>query len=177
LENAQISALAWNQIPVRHTVSETGHGRRESRSSKTLAVADNLGGLAFPDAAVAIRVHRRRKESGQPQTRETIYAVTSLDAHQATPAELATWIRGHRAIENSSHHIRDTTFGEDASTVHAGTSPRAMATFRNLAISALKTLDANNIIKTTRTIGAEPERALPILGISYQPDPSGLSMP
>jgi hypothetical protein len=76
-------------------------------------------------------------------------------------------------IENSSHHIRDVTFGEDASTVHAGTAPHAMAAFRNLAISALKTLGATNITKTTRAIKQDTARALPILGMSHNPNPSG----
>uniref|UniRef100_A0AAU3IBW2 Uncharacterized protein n=1 Tax=Streptomyces sp. NBC_01393 TaxID=2903851 RepID=A0AAU3IBW2_9ACTN len=76
-------------------------------------------------------------------------------------------------MENSSHHIRDVTFTEDASTVHAGTAPRAMATLRNLAIGALKTLGADNIAKTTRAIRDEPQRALPILGITNNPDAHG----
>jgi predicted transposase YbfD/YdcC len=173
IAHAQISALPWNTIPVQDSRSETGHGRRESRSIKTMAVADNLGGLTFPEAKLAMRVHRRRKETGKTKTRETVYAVTSLDAHQATPADLAAWVRGHWAIENSSHHIRDVTFGEDASTVHAGTAPRAMTAFRNLAVGVLKILGATNIAKTTRAIAAEPERALPILGINHNPDPSG----
>lgn len=45
-------------------------------------------------------------------------SVTSLDAHQATPEDLAAFVRGQWGIENSSHHIRDVTFGEDSSTVH-----------------------------------------------------------
>ncbi|GAB4001680.1 hypothetical protein GCM10029992_37850 [Glycomyces albus] len=44
----------------------------ESRSIKTMAVAANLGGLAFPKARLALRVHRRRKESGKAETRETV---------------------------------------------------------------------------------------------------------
>lgn len=59
--------------------------------------------------------------------------------------------------------IRDVTFTEDAST---GTEPRVMATLGNLAIGALKTLGADSIAKTTRVIRDEPERALPILGIT-----------
>ncbi len=173
LAYAQVSALPWDAVPVADSVSETGHGRRESRSIKTMAVADELGGIAFPHARLAIRLHRRRQEAGKPQTRRTDYAVTSLDAHQATPAQIAAFIRGEWGIENSSHHIRDVTFGEDASTVHAGTAPRAMAAFRNLTIGALKILGAVNIAKTTRAIREEPERALPILGINYQPDPQG----
>lgn len=74
---------------------------------------------------------------------------------------------------NSSHHIGDVTLAEDASTVHAGTSPRAMAALRNLAIGVLKTLGADNITKTTRAIRDEPGRALPILGITNNPDAYG----
>jgi len=169
----QIAGLPWRDIAVQHTASETGHGRRESRSVKTCGIADGLGGIAFPHALLAIRVHRRRKLTGRRESRESVYAVTSMDAHQAGPADLATAIRGHWGIENSSHHTRDVTFAEDASTVHKGTAPRAMATLRNLAIGALKTLGADNIAKTTRAIRDEPRRALPILGITNDPDTYG----
>ncbi|WP_405772856.1 ISAs1 family transposase [Streptomyces sp. NBC_01538] len=163
---AQLDSLDWTAVPVQHTASNTGHGRRESRSIKTAGVGDNLGGIAFPHARLALRVHRRRKETGEKETRETVYAVTSLDAHQATPAELASHLRGHWAVENSSHHIRDVTLAEDASTVHAGTASRAMAALRNLAIGTLKAAGAANIAKTTRAIRDNPERALPLLGVT-----------
>lgn len=169
----QLTVLPWRDISIQHTASASGHGRRESRSIKTCAVADELGGISFPHARLAIRVHRRRKQTGKRETRESVYAVTSLDAHQAGPADLAAAIRGHWGVENSSHHIRDVTFTEDASTVHTGTAPRAMATLRNLAIGALKTLGADNIAKTTRAIRHEPERALRILGITNKPDTHG----
>ncbi|MGP3690707.1 hypothetical protein ACTVZO_39510 [Streptomyces sp. IBSNAI002] len=85
----QLASLPWRDIPVQHTVSTTGHGRRESRSIKTCAVPDELGGIAFPHGRLAIRVRRRRKQTGQRETRESVYAVTSLDAHQTDPASLA----------------------------------------------------------------------------------------
>ena len=166
---AQLNALPWTSIKVQRTASHTAHGRRESRSIKTCSIAGNLGGIAFPHAALAIRVHRRRKPTGKPESRESVYAVTSLDSHQAGPADLAAAIRGHWGIENSSHHIRDVTFAEDASTVHAGNAPRAMASFRNLAIGTLKLLGADNVAKTTRAIHHEPEHALTILGITNNP--------
>ena len=89
----QLAALPWRDIAVQHTASVTGHGRQESRSIKTCAIAEELGGIAFPHACLAIRVHRRRKQSGTRETRESVYAVTSLDAHQADPADLAAAIR------------------------------------------------------------------------------------
>ncbi|MFD1277920.1 hypothetical protein ACFQ51_56070 [Streptomyces kaempferi] len=79
----QLAALPWRDIPVQHTASASGHGRRESRSIKTCGIADQLGGIAFPHARLAIRVHRRRKQTGKRETRESVYAVTSMDAHQA----------------------------------------------------------------------------------------------
>ncbi|MFD6096894.1 ISAs1 family transposase [Nocardiopsis flavescens] len=171
--HAQISALPWNVLPLAHTRSEKGHGRRESRSIKVLGIADSLGGICFPHAKLALRIHRRRQQAGRKQTRETVFAVTSLDAHQATPAQLAALVRGHWAIENSNHHIRDATFGEDASTVHTGSAPRAMAALRNLAIVVLKVAGAVNIAKTTRAIRDLPEHALPFFGIGHEPDLSG----
>ncbi|MFI6663248.1 ISAs1 family transposase [Streptomyces sp. NPDC050523] len=168
----QLAALPWSDIAVQHTASSAGHGRRESRSIKTCGIADELGGIAFPHGRLALRVHRRRKQTGGRESRETVYAVTSLDAHQATPAELAAAVRGHWAVE-ALHHVRDVTYAEDASTLHTGTAPRAMATFRNLAIGLLKTLRAVNIAKTTRAIRDQPERALPLLGITNNPDTQG----
>jgi predicted transposase YbfD/YdcC len=168
----QLAALPWRDVPIQHTTTSAGHGRRESRSIKTCGIADELGGIAFPHARLAIRVHRRRRQTGRRESRETVYAVTSLDAHQTTPAELATAIRGHWSVE-TLHHVRDVTYAEDASTVHTGTAPRAMATLRNLAIGLLKSLGANNIAKTTRAIRDQPDRALPFLGITNNPDAQG----
>jgi hypothetical protein len=81
-----------------------GHGREEHR---TLKAATPAAGLCFPHAAQAIRVTRRiRPLSGGRKWRTfTIYAITSLTASQATPAQLAVWIRGHWHIE-ALHHIR-----------------------------------------------------------------------
>jgi len=111
-------------------------------------------------------VHRRRQETGRKQSRETVYGVTSLDVHQATPADLAGYVRGHWAVENSNHHVSDRTSAEDASTVHPGTAPRATASLRNMAIGRLRLLGATNIAKTTRAIRDLSEHAAWIMGIT-----------
>ena len=152
--------------------------RRKSTTTDTAqdTPAPRLPAIALDGKALKGSAHlgqRRRQPTGKKQTRETVYALTSLDAHQASPAELAAYVRGQWRIENSSHHIRDVTFAEDACTVHTGSAPRAMATLRNLANGVLKTIGADNIAKTTRAIRDLPERALPFFGISDEPDPSG----
>ncbi|UXX91323.1 hypothetical protein N7U49_01245 [Streptomyces sp. AD2-2] len=48
-----------------------------------------------------------------------------------------------------------------------------MATLRNLAIGVLTTPGADNIAKTTRAIRDKLQPALPILGITNDPDTYG----
>ncbi|MGC5008694.1 hypothetical protein OIE61_39285 [Streptomyces sp. NBC_01762] len=62
--------------------------------------------------------------------------MTSLTAEQAAPARLAQLVRDHWKIE-ALHHVRDTTFAEDASQLRTGNAPRAMATWRYLAIGTI----------------------------------------
>jgi hypothetical protein len=93
----QLAALPWRQVPAADDTRERGHGRAERRTLKVTAVA---AGLAFPHAAQAIQIVRRRRLSGKKKcSRETCYAITSLTSTQASPATLAAITRGHWAIE------------------------------------------------------------------------------
>ncbi|WP_239111953.1 ISAs1 family transposase, partial [Streptomyces anulatus] len=47
----QLAALPWPDIPVQHTASSTGHGRRESRSIKPAASPTDSAGSPSPTAA------------------------------------------------------------------------------------------------------------------------------
>jgi predicted transposase YbfD/YdcC len=94
-----------------------------------------------------------------------VYAVTSLTAAQASPARLADWIRGHWGIE-ALHHIRDTTFAEDACQVRTGTAPRAMASLRNLAIGILHARGDHNVAAALRRNARDATRVLPLLGVT-----------
>jgi hypothetical protein len=109
-------------MTIRMTAGPTrdrGHGRVEVRTLKVATVA----GLGFPHAAQALRITRRvRPLHGRRWRTVTVYAVTSLTAARASPARLADYIRDHWDIE-ALHHVRDTTFAEDASQVRAGTAP------------------------------------------------------
>ena len=63
---------------------------------------------------------------------ETVYAVTSLSITHAPPAQIADWLRGHWAIENRLHWVRDVTYAEDHSQIRTGDGPQVMATLRIL---------------------------------------------
>nr|WP_281292159.1 hypothetical protein [Micromonospora olivasterospora] len=95
----------------------------------------------------------------------TVYAITNLSAAQAGPADLADWLRGHWAIE-TLHHIRDTTYAEDASRLRTGNSPRVMATLRNTAISLLRLAGVTAIAAALRHNSRNPHRPLQLLGIT-----------
>jgi predicted transposase YbfD/YdcC len=95
----------------------------------------------------------------------TVYAVTSLTAAQSHPARLAGYVRGHWGIE-ALHHIRDTTFAEDASQTRTGNTPRAMASLRNLAIGILRAHGDRNIAAALRRNARDATRVLPLLGIT-----------
>jgi predicted transposase YbfD/YdcC len=150
---AQLAALPWCQVSVAHHSRERGHGRAEQRTLKVTAVA---AGLAFPHAAQAIQVVRRRRRRGTKKwSRETIYAITSLTATQASPAGLAAIIRGHWMIEDRLHWVRDMDFDEDRSQIRTASAPQVMAALRNLAITILRLAGHASI--ATRTSPPRPQ--------------------
>jgi predicted transposase YbfD/YdcC len=122
--HAQLTTLPWRQVPIAHQARERRHGRAERRTLKVTAVAR---GLLFPHAAQAIQIVRRRRPSGKKWSTETCYAITSLAVTQASPAQLAAIIRGHWAIEDRLHWVRDLDFDEDGSQIGTASGPRIMA--------------------------------------------------
>jgi len=158
----QLATLPWRDIPVADHTHHRGHGRAEIRRLQATTVA----GLDFPHATQAIRITRRvRPLAGHKWRTVTVYAVTNLTAAQASPARLADWIRGHWGIE-ALHHIRDTTFAEDASQIRTGNTPRTMASLRNLAIGILRAHGCRNIAAALRRNARDATRVLPLLGIT-----------
>jgi predicted transposase YbfD/YdcC len=160
----QLKALPWAKIPVQDDTSSHRHGRHDIRRLQAVTC---LGPLAidFPHATQALRIRRRRYNQATARwSTVTVYAITSLDATQARPAELADWLRGHWLIE-ALHHIRDVTFGEDASQVRTGNAPQALATLRNTVISLLRLTGTTNIAKALRHNSRNPNRPLQTLGI------------
>jgi predicted transposase YbfD/YdcC len=83
--HTQLAALPWRDVPKAYDKAERGHGRTERRTLKVTSVA---AGLAFPHAAQAIQITRRRTVKGK-WSRETCYAVTSLTLTQASYTQLA----------------------------------------------------------------------------------------
>ncbi len=172
--HTQLRALPWAEVPIVHDEHGKGHGRREHR---TLQVVSVVAGIGFPHARLAVRVIRTRGHTRTGKTsREVVYAVTSLGWDDITAAGLATIIRGHWAIENRVHHVRDTTYAEDASQVRTGTAPQAMATLRNIAIGLIRTHHLGpNIAAATRSLGRRTPHLLALLDNTHITSVTGAS--
>ncbi len=96
-------------------------------------------------------------------TVEVEYAMTSLTREEADLQRLAELVRGHWAIENRLHYVRDVTFGEDACRVRKGSAPQVLAALRNAVIHLLAGVDAPNHAAAIRRLNYHPEEALVLL--------------
>lgn len=165
LHNAAQDALGSIDInnPL-HESEQRGHGRIDRHRVWVKEIPKEI---KFPHAQQFIFVERKSSDLlGNVQSIETKIYVTDLKENEADAQNLFRLVSGHWAIE-SHHWIRDVVFNEDLSQIRKGTLPRAMATLRNLAITAIR-LAAGvtaNIAKATRQLGRNPDQTLDLLGI------------
>ena len=117
------------------TSIDKGHGRVEERTLKVMPVPKHL--KEWPGINHICQVTRSRWKKGK-ETRETVYAITSLTEQSASAKNLLILNRNHWAIENQLHQVRDVTFNEDRSTLRKGSLPQLMASLRNTAIQVIK---------------------------------------
>jgi len=143
---------------------EKGHGRIEKRSIGTISVGE--GQSSFPYAAQFIIVKRFSTDlRGENARTDKQFYVTSLTAEDADAPKLLEIIRGHWAIENSLHWVRDVTFDEDRSQIRTGSEPRVFATIRNLAISLLRLSGLKDIASGLRKLSWDRDLAMSLMGV------------
>ena len=107
-----------------------------------LKAAEIAGGIGFPHAVQVLRLTRTvtDRKTGKRHT-ETVYAVTSLSITDAAPTQIASWLRGHWAIENRLHWVRDVTYAEESGSRRESHPPAPTDPYVNLAVhTALVTL-------------------------------------
>jgi len=144
----KLKSLPWKQIPVLDRKTEHGHGRTTTRTLKAAEIAEGIG---FPGAVQMLQLTRTATDdkTGKKHT-EVVYAVTTLSVADAKPAQIAAWLRGHWAIENRLHWVRDVTYSEDHSQIRTEGGPQVMATLRNTGISILRLAGHTNIASANR---------------------------
>jgi predicted transposase YbfD/YdcC len=136
-------------VQTTHVDEDRGHSRTERRTIRTAPADDTL----FPGAAQAFRLRRDSGDLDDTWTaKEIVFGVTSLPTTLAGPAHLNHYERRHWTVENRLHWVRDVTFHEDNSQVRTGTAPRALAGFRNLAISTFRLAGRANIAHARRDL-------------------------
>src|SRR3989441_9099806 len=146
---------------------DVGHGRIETRN---LTASEALVGYSdWPGLAQVFEVGRHviTKKTGTGRV-EVVYGVTSMSPARATPGRVLELVRGHWAIENKSHWVRDVTFDEDRSQVRCGNIPQVMAALRNTAIGLLRWAGHTNIAAACRRLAAQPAQALALIGIEFE---------
>lgn len=159
----QLAALPWGEVPLAHVEGPThAHGREERRLVKVIAA----GGLAFPGACQVVRIERHRRRHGTVKgSREVVFAVTDLDAHQVSPAELAAHARGHWTVENRVHYVRDVTWGEDVRRTRTGAAPAVLGCLTDIVRQALTGAGWKNL-KSGRRAHINPDKTLDLYSIA-----------
>ena len=141
-----------------------GHGRIERR---TLTVCEARG-IDWPGAEQVCKIERLVCHRAQDKlTAETVYAVTSLTAKQASASKLLKLNRGHWSIETTLHYVRDVTLREDASQVRKGNGPYTMPILRNAAIGILHNNGVSMIAAGLRKMATNIGAARAAAGIAW----------
>ena len=166
----ELERLPWKDVPST-SVPDGSHGRRVRR---TIKAVEAPAWIDFPGAAQVIRIRRTRtvnkRGGGRRRTTEVVHLICSLPPTDAQPEQVASWARGHWAIENRLHWVRDVVFDEDRHQLRTANGPQVMAALRNLAISLIRLLHGPRapIAATTRAMARHPQRAIRLL---TQPPP------
>jgi len=162
---AQLDALDWENTPVAAATSEVNRGRIETRTIRVLPAPD---GLDFPYARQAALLERyvTIKKNGRWVMRncEAVLYVTSLDAIQASPADVLALIRGHWTIEHL-HWLRDMVWHEDKSTIRTGNAPQVISALTNLVITLFRLQGVTKITEETRRNAQDPRRPLQLMAL------------
>ena len=151
-----------NQTLDTYQTVDKSHGRIETR---TLTASTALNAyIEWPGVDQVFEYSYQRIDLSTGQVKQkTQYGITSLTPTQAAARDLLELRRGHWAIENKSHWVRDVVLGEDASQVRSGVIPQVMAALRNTAIAVLRFADYQSISQAMRYCAAHPQHAFNLI--------------
>ena len=109
-----LDALPWGQAPIARTATDKGHGRITTRTIQVLPAPEDL---PFPHVSQVFLIERHVTDlRGQPISAVAALGVANPAPDQASPADLAGYVREQWSIE-SLHWLRDTLYQEDKSKV------------------------------------------------------------
>ncbi len=129
---------------------------------RTLELATStLGEFDFPHIQQYGILHTKTLEISTGKVSNDTHAIiTSIPRERGAPQLLLDCFRKEWCIENSSHYVRDVTFGEDRCRMRTGNAARVLATFRNLAISIIHLAGGDETVAQTLRRGVINPRPL-----------------
>jgi predicted transposase YbfD/YdcC len=95
-----------------------------------------------------IGVHRRVICKGKT-TEETAYFISSKNTNAFSYEE---GVRGHWAIENSLHWVKDVTLKEDDSKIRKGNAPQNISAIKNISLNIFRVNDYTNMAEAMRLV-------------------------
>jgi len=148
-----------------YSTSDKGHGRIENRTLETSITLNEY--LDWPGLQQVLKRTTRRIIVKTGEISESVtYGITSLPPDKADARTLERLWRGHWAIENRVHYVRDVSMGEDAGRSHRGNTPVVLAFLRNLILSLLRLAGWSSIPNAFRFYRARLYESLQLLGHS-----------
>ena len=147
----------------RYSTTDKGHGRIERRTLEASTSLNNY--LDWPGLQQVMKRTVRRTIVKTGEASESVtYGITSLPPEKADARTLERLWRGHWAIENRVHYVRDVSMGEDAGRSHRGNTPVVLAFLRNLVLSFLRLTGWDSIPNAFRYYRARLRESLQLLG-------------
>lgn len=123
----------------------------------------------WPGVAQVFQLHRVRQLRDKVEE-ETVYGISSLPVGAADARRFQELVRGHWAIENRLHGVRDVTLGEDGCQVRSGTAPEVLAALRNVVVHLLAGVEAVSRAAALRHFAIVPREAFALLTRFQPPD-------
>lgn len=143
-----VRAIATNEVAADTAFSRTnGRSRQEDRTVEVFPAGEALAATEWhPFVKTIIRVTRhtllRSADTGMWKERgEVAHYVSSAAGLPATAWAAA--IRGHWAIENRNHYVRDVSCDQDRSRIRD--NPGIIARARSFALNILRTNGVTNV--------------------------------
>jgi predicted transposase YbfD/YdcC len=146
-----------------HAETLKGHGRVDEITYYQMAVPGDFVNRDKWAGLKTIGVAIRQSTSGAKSTTEVRFYISSL---ALGVQQLARFIRGHWAIENSLHWCLDVTFREDECRVRQRTAANNLAWLKRFGLSLLKQQnDKYSIAMRRRVAGWNRDYLAQVLGI------------
>lgn len=154
--HSQIKQIATTEKPTSRNVKT--EKTRDRKTTRTVEVFHNLKGIdpQWRGIKSLIKVERKGTRQGKKYQEIACY-ISSL---VQTAQEFARGIRGHWAIENRLHWVKDVVLQEDNSRINKGNAPANLSIIRAIALNLLRRNGYNSITSSQRFLAHDLDKLL-----------------